>query len=74
MPYRRYRNMDPRWLSARFASTCPKCGKRIKEGDEIYYFPRGRQAYCQDCGQPEYRRLLAEDSMERFGTDCAYDY
>ena len=42
---------DPYWLNARFHSTC-KCGRPIKKGDSIFYYPRQRTAMCDgpNCG------------------------
>ena len=42
-------NGDPRWLTAKYASTCA-CGKCINPGDEIMWFPRQRVAECETCG------------------------
>lgn len=58
----RYRN-DPRWLTAKFASTCT-CGMRIAKGDEIYYYPLTRKAVCQECGQKGAAELAADDFDE----------
>lgn len=46
---------DPYWTRARFNSLCPKCGQQIRRGQQIYYYPNGRQAYCDTCGQDCYR-------------------
>ena len=41
---------DPYWLNARFASVC-SCGKAIKKGDRIFYYPNEKKAVCEDpCG------------------------
>ena len=39
-------------MTARFDSNC-KCGRRIKRGERIFYYPRSREALCDgpDCGQ-----------------------
>jgi hypothetical protein len=54
----RYSN-DPRWIKARFEGFC-HCGKAIKRGELILYFPNGRRALCEACGQPAYNRFLGE--------------
>jgi len=70
---RRYVNSDPYWLAARFGSVCT-CGKAIRKGDRIFYFPKGKRAFCEPCGKVEERGIIAERSMDRFGSDCGYDY
>ena len=54
-----YYQNDPRKMLARFASTCPTCGKRIAKASPIVYFPKGKQAFCEPCGEPEYLRFLS---------------
>lgn len=63
---RRYVNKDPYPLKARFDSDCAGCGKRIRKGDQIYYWPDGRKAYCEACGEPEYRLFLGSKQDEVF--------
>ena len=60
---RRYVNQDPYPLKARFDSDCAGCGKRIRKGDSIYYWPNGRKAYCE-CGEKDYRAFLAAKQDE----------
>ena len=43
---------DPYWLNARFASKCAKCSKVISRGERVFYYPLGKKAYCETCGQP----------------------
>lgn len=50
MSYRRYYSRDPYWLNAKFASVCA-CGKAIKNGDRIFYYPSCRKAVCEVCGR-----------------------
>jgi hypothetical protein len=43
---------DPYWLNARFDSQCKKCGKKIKKGDRIFYYPKTKSPYCEKpCGE-----------------------
>ena len=44
---------DPRWLKARYKGQCKRCGKDIKPGDNIYYYPLGKVCYCDadKCGK-----------------------
>ncbi len=49
MAYKRY-SLDPKWLTARFASKCAKCNALISKGDEIFYYPNGKRAYGSKCG------------------------
>jgi len=72
MARRRYR--DPYWTSARFASNCATCGKRMHRGDPIYYNPNRKKAYCGTCGKSLERSVLADISYDMYGTDCAFDY
>jgi hypothetical protein len=53
MRRRNSRGGDPYWTEARFDSDCTRCGRRIKKGERIFYYPNGRKAYCADdgCGQ-----------------------
>ena len=43
-----YRN-DPRWLDAKFAGTCAKCGQPFGRGARIFYYPNGRRAFYDEC-------------------------
>ena len=73
MNYRKNFKRDPRWITAKFSSTC-SCGKKITKGDQIYYYPSTRTAVCEICGKRGNSDLNREKSMDNFGTDCAYDY
>ncbi len=46
---RRY-PQDPYWTVARFNSNCRECKTQLKKGDDIFYRPRERKAYCKKCG------------------------
>jgi hypothetical protein len=47
-----YYSGDPYWTSARYRSTCRKCGKAIGKGSQIFYYPNGKYVLCHECGQP----------------------
>ena len=51
---RRYHNSLPRWIDARFASTC-SCGHKIQKGESILYMPQSKTAKCKSCGEQEER-------------------
>ena len=51
-------------ITARFSSNCEKCKAKIKKGDEIYYWPNGRKAYCMKCGEADYRQFLSSAADE----------
>ena len=65
---RRYRQ-DPYWTRARFTSQCRKCGRTIRRGEDIYYYPRTRTVYCGgECGQAASRDFAAMAQDEDFYT------
>lgn len=56
MAYRKsYYSSDPRWIKARFASTCEhrNCGANIPKGADAFYFPASKSIYCHECGEEE---------------------
>jgi len=57
---------DPYWTTARFQSSCRHCGRTIKKGEDIFYYPKQKAVYCQDagCGQSESDRFTAEAQDE----------
>lgn len=44
----RHYAQSPRYITARFASTCPETGKPIRKGDDCLYYPDSRKAYHVD--------------------------
>jgi hypothetical protein len=69
MPYyrRRYRrrtNWDPYWTQARFQSACDGCSITITKGEKIYYYPRDKKVYCEDCGEDCYRDFMSHKCDE----------
>ena len=67
--FRQYYKNDPRWIAARYDSTCADCGKKVGKGDKILYWPKGKKVYCKDCGEGRYAefRALADDEDFFFG-------
>lgn len=55
---RRSTNQSPRFMTARFDSTCPETGKAIKKGDRIAYFPATKQAFHESSKSGEQVRAL----------------
>ena len=58
--------LDPRWITARFASDCSNsaCRKPIRKGARIFYFPNGKKAVCEECGAIEAARFQASGMDE----------
>ncbi len=54
---------DPYWTEARFDSDCgdSRCHRRIHKGERIFYYPKGRKALCESCGQVGYSDLMNEE-------------
>ena len=44
---------DPYWIEVRYAGKCSRCGNPLPRGARAFYFPKGKEIYCQTCGQPE---------------------
>ena len=65
---------DPRMITAKFNSTCSKCGCSIKKGTSIYYWPSDRKEYCLKCGEAPFRqfRSSAADEEVYAGTGNPY--
>jgi endogenous inhibitor of DNA gyrase (YacG/DUF329 family) len=57
---------DPRWITARYSSRCPKCTKGIRSGDRGYYYPRTRSLYCTECGRTAEADFLVQVEAEEF--------
>ena len=70
---KKHTNRDPYWTTAKFNSTCA-CGKAVKQGDRIFYYPSQKKAVCETCGEEGASALRAEIAYERYGSDCAMDY
>jgi len=48
---RRYRDMTPRWLEARWAGECSKCGDAIAKGERCFYYPTGKKLLSGECAE-----------------------
>lgn len=56
---------DPRWMTARFNSTC-QCNAQMRKGERIFYYPNGRKALCSKCGEKasaEFESAKADEAM-----------
>jgi len=63
---RRYVNKDPYQMTAKYNGVCSACGKPIKKGDTMYYWPanpRNKRSTCE-CGAADYRRFLCSVADE----------
>ena len=60
---------DPRQITARFPSKCHTCGKPIKKGESIIYWPNGKHAGHLACDETDYRNSLASfEDEERYNS------
>lgn len=51
-------NGDPYWTTAKFDSTDAD-GNRVRKGDRIFYFPRGRKVFTGESAERESRAFEA---------------
>ena len=47
---------DPRWITAKFGN-CKECGISIK-GKRAFFYPQGKNIYCEKCGEAHYRDFV----------------
>jgi hypothetical protein len=59
---RRQRNTTPYLIKAKYPGKCA-CGKEIKPGDEVLYFPASRAVNCRDCATSTLEMLADEEMM-----------
>jgi hypothetical protein len=52
------RGAEPRWITARFESTCPETGKTICAGETCLYYPDTRKTYHDSSETARNRRGL----------------
>lgn len=57
---------DPKIMVSRFNSTCSKCKKAIKKGEDIIFWPYNRTADHFKCGETDYRQFEASAQDESF--------
>ena len=50
---------DPYWTQSRYPSTCRACKTEIQRGSQIFYYPNGKNVYCESCGESAYRDFMA---------------
>lgn len=55
MSYINHYKGDPRQITSRFKSTCHTCGKPIRIGEEIIYWPNGKLAGHLECDMNDFR-------------------
>ena len=59
------RSSRPYWITAHYGGKCsnPKCGRPVKKGEDIFYYPATRTFLCcyEPCGQQAERDLKADD-------------
>jgi len=59
---------DPYWTTARFPGKCHDCGRPIRQGDRIYYYPKGKHILCADpCGKDAHREFVDAAEAEDRG-------
>lgn len=59
----RNRSTRPYWLKAHYGGKCFKCGRGIKKGEDIFYYPSTKAVLCsyEPCGQQASKDLAADD-------------
>ncbi|MDP1621284.1 MAG: hypothetical protein Q8M08_02990 [Bacteroidales bacterium] len=57
---------DPRQMTSRFASSCHTCGKPIKKGEEIIYWPNGKHAGHLACDRADFARSIESFQDEEY--------
>lgn len=66
---------DPRWLTAKYPASCKKCGRQIKPGERMFYYPQTKTVYCDgECGQAasrDFGSAAFDDEMPKMGADDA---
>lgn len=55
---------DPRFINAKFAGYCARCGARIMRGDRVAYFPLTHTIIGGACGH-------ADAAMRQFEAEAA---
>ena len=58
----RYLDRDPRWINARRSERCEshECGREIRPGARVFYYPATRSVYCVECSPAVAARAESE--------------
>lgn len=62
-----YRN-DPYRITARRNDTCSNCNGPVKEGEQAFWYPKGRKLLCSGCGEPaaaEFNQAAGDEDNNR---------
>ena len=59
---------DPHWITVRYAGTCRRCGRALRKGDRAFYYPRGKDMYCEPTGcggvaESDFRSAAFDESV-----------
>lgn len=57
---------DPRQIVAKFDSNCNQCGRRLRKGTQIYYWPLTKTVKCGICGERDFLEFIASLQDEQF--------
>lgn len=64
---------DPRRMISKFNGTCAKCKQTMPRGSQIYYWPKEKKAYCENCGETDYRHFLDSAMDESMYSGTPYE-
>lgn len=54
-------------IKTRYATTCAKCKREIKEGWTVFFNPDDKKVYCKPCGTPM-QKIEAEEAKKNPNT------
>ena len=54
---RRIRDINPRWVTVRYAGKCAQCGATIEPGTKALYQPATKTMLSGECADSEQERL-----------------
>ena len=57
-------NNDPSRLTVRYTGRCSKCGKKLPKGSQAYYWPKGSNLLCEECGAEDFLSFLSSVADE----------
>lgn len=60
------RSNAPYWIKSHYGGKCSKCGRGVKKGEDILYYPTTKTFLCcyEPCGQQAQRDMDAERQDE----------